>query len=446
MSRGSSWRDAAAALAVMTLMSGCGGSSATPSPSPTPVPTAAPTPTAGLFVDAGSDQGAISPLIYGSNYYWWQPVPVELEPKVEAAGLKTLTFPGGNWGDENDITTDEVDQFVAYCKKLGAEPRIVVRLKNGTATAAADLVRYANVTMGYHVKYWGIGNEPDLYELNGLTGYTMDQYNKDWRGFAQAMRGVDPSIKLVGPDVSQFADTTDSYMQDRIAWLSSFLKANGDMADIVSIHRYPFPVNVQTPPSADDLRNGSREWDQIIPALRSLIKAQTGRALPVAVTEVNSSWAATSGTESALDSHLNAIWFADVLGRLVDQKVEMVDQFALTGNFGMIGKSDVNPIYYDYVMFQHFGTRLVRAASDDPLVSVYAARRADGTVTIAIVNLGPSTATKALTVIGAGSATSAETWLFDKTHAAEKVEATPISAGGNVTVPGESVTVLVLGK
>jgi hypothetical protein len=89
MSRGSSWRDAAAALAVMTLMSGCGGSSATPSPSPTPVPTAAPTPTAGLFVDAGSDQGAISPLIYGSNYYWWQPVPVELEPKVEAAGLKT---------------------------------------------------------------------------------------------------------------------------------------------------------------------------------------------------------------------------------------------------------------------------------------------------------------------------------------------------------------------
>lgn len=442
-----SWRGAAAAVAVMTILSGCGGAGATPNPTPTPVPTAAPTPTAGLFVDAGWDQGAISPLVYGSNYGPWLSVPLELEPQVEAAGIKTLTFPGGNWGDENDITTDQLDQFVAYCKKLGAEPRIVVRLKDGTATAAADLVTYANVTMKYGIKYWAVGNESDLFEVNGKTGYTVDQYNADWRSFAKAMKAVDSKIILIGPDVSQFvADPPDAYNQARVAWLSSFLKTNGDMVDMVSVHRYPFPKDASTPPSADDLRVGGHEWDLSIPALRSLIKAQTGKDLPVAVTEINSSWATNAGTDGSMDSHMNAIWFADVLGTLINQKVDMVDQFALSGNWGIIGKSQVNPIYYDYIMFQHFGTRLVRSASDDSLVRVYAAKKADGTLTVMIVNLGAAAATKPLTIIGGGSSTSAETWLFDASHSAVKVDATPIAAGGNVTVPGESVTVLVLGK
>jgi Glycosyl hydrolases family 39 len=448
MSRGlRSWRGAVGAFAVMTILSGCGGAAATPKPTPTPVPTAAPTPTPGLFVDAGSDQGAINPNVYGTNFGPWLSVPLELQPQVEAAGLKTITFPGGNWGDENDLTTDQLDQFIAYCKKLGAAPRVVVRLKNGTAAAAADLVKYANVTMKYGIKYWAVGNETDLYEANGLTGYTVDQYSADWRTFAKAMKAVDSTIILIGPDVSQFvANPPDTYNQARVAWLSSFLKTNGDVVDMVSVHRYPFPKDTATPPTADDLRVGGREWDQSIPALRSLIKEQTGKDLPVAVTEINSSWATNAGTDGSMDSHMNAIWFADVMGTFINQKVDMVDQFALASDWGIIGKNHVNPIYYDYIMFQHFGTRLVRSVSDDALVRVYAAKRADGAVTVMIVNLGAASATKPLTVVGGGSSTSAETWLFDATHSAEKVDATPVSAGGTVTVPGESVTVLVLAK
>jgi hypothetical protein len=88
----------------------------------------------------------------------------------------------------------------------------------------------------------------------------------------------------------------------------------------------------------------------------------------------------------------------------------------------------------------------LRSVSDDSLVRVYAAKRSDGTVTIMIVNLGAATATKPLTVIGGAAAITAETWLFDASHSAEKVAATAMTAGGSVTVPGESVTVLVLGK
>jgi hypothetical protein len=447
-----SWRAATAAIAVMTLLSGCGGGgvtpspTATPTPSPTPEPTAAPTAAPGLFVDAGADLGGISPYVYGTNDGPWLGVPFALRDQVVAAKLKFISWPGGNWGDENDVTTDQVDAFVTYCRSIGAEPRIVVRLQSGTASAAADLVRYANVTMKYNVKYWGIGNEPDLYEANGLTGYNVERYNSDWRSFAQAMKAVDPTIELIGPDISQFvASPSSDYLQTRTDWLTSFLKVNGDLVDVVSIHRYPFPADGQTPPTIDDLRGNSNEWDQIIPALRSIVKTQTGKDLPVAVTEVNSSYTQNSGGDAGMDSHYNAIWFADILGRMIDQKVDIVAQFAIAGYWGIVGASAPNPMYYDYMLYKQFGTKLVPAASDDPLVTVYAAVRADGTLTVLIVNLGSTAATKPLTIVG-NVAKSAETWLFDASHNAEKVAATPLSNGGNVTLPPESVTLLVAAK
>lgn len=438
-------RRAAAGLAIAALVSACGGSSATPAPTPPPVPTAVPTPTAGLFVDAGSDQGPISPLVYGTNDGPWLAVPLALQPQVQAAKLTTLTFPGGNYGDQYDLQTYQVDQFIAYCRTLGAEPRIVVRLKGSTSAKAADLVKYVNVTMGYAVKYWGIGNEADLYANGDVPDYTVDKYNADWREFAQAMRVVDPAIKLIGPDVSQFtANPTDTYMKARVAWLSSFLKANGDLVDIVSIHRYPLPKDTQTPITVDDLRAGGKEWDQIIPALRTLIKAQTGKDLPVAVTEINSSWVANAGTDWSMDSHMNAIWFADVLGRLIEQKVDMVDQFALATQYGIVGNQAVNPIYYDYLMYQHFGTELVRSASDDPLVSIYASKRSDGTLAVMIVNLSATTQTKQMTILGWWG-TSAEEWLFDQAHKAEKIGTAPLG-DGSITLAAESVTLLIVEK
>ena len=356
-------------------------------------------------------------------------------------------IPGRDWGDENNLETYQVDTFIGYCRQIGAEPRIVVRLKGGTAQQAADLVKYVNVTMGYKVKYWGIGNETDLYSVNGVPDYTADQYNKDWREWAQAMLKVDSKIVFVGPDVSQFVGDTSgsSYLQDRTTWLTSFLHANGDLVGIVSIHRYPFPDNAaKTPPTIADLRNNSKEWDQIIPAVRQIVRDQTGKDLPVAVTEVNSSYSTNAGGEATMDSQFEGIWFADVLGRLIRQKVTMVDQFALAGDYGIVGANDVRTLYYTYMMYSMFGTELVNAVSDDPLVSVFAAKRADGTLTLMIVNLGASAATKPLAIVAGGSATSAETWLFDATHKAEKVAATPL--GGSVTVPPASVTLLVVGS
>ena len=437
----------------MLILSGCGQTSNTSpsplsSPSPAGPPTDAPSPAPGLFVDAGASEGPISPLVYGSNDGPWLVVNPILNDQIAAAKLTMLSFPGGNWGDENDLQQFQIDDFIAYCRQIGAEPRIVVRLKGGTPEKAAELVKYANVTKGYGVKYWGIGNEPDLYEANGLTGYSVTQYDTEWRSFALAMRAVDPTIKLIGPDISQFVGDTNgsSYLQARTDWLATFLKANGDLVDIVSIHRYAFPASTTSgPPSIADLRANTQEWDSIIPALKAVVRAQVGRDLPVAVTELNSSWADNQGGEATMDSHYNAIWFGDVLGRLIRQKVDIVTQFALAGDWGIVGLDAPRPIYDDYMMYQRFGVQLVSAASDDPMVSVYAAKRADGSLTVMIVNLGSAAVTKPLTVIGGQTSDSAQTWLFDASHNAEQVADTPLAPGGDVVLPPESMTLLVMG-
>jgi alpha-L-arabinofuranosidase len=424
--------------AVLALIVGaCGGTQATPTPPPSPTP--------GLFVDATTDRGSISPLVFGSNTGPTLVAPFDLQEQIKAARITTLTFPGGNWGDDSDIETYQIDQFISYCKVIGAEPRIVVRLRGGTLEKAVELLKYTNVIQKYNVKYWGIGNEADLYASRIEGGYTVDQYNKDWREYAIALKDVDPNIVLVGPDVSQFVDDArgSDYLQFRIDWLKSFLKANGDKVDIVSIHRYAFPVGDE-PPTKEDLRQNSKEWDLIIPALRKMIREQVGRDLPVAVTEVNSSWAVNIGGEATLESHYNAIWFADVLGRMIEQQVTMVDQFALAGDYGIVGAISLRPMYYTYMIYQQLGSELVRSATDDPLVSVYAATRDDGTLTVMIVNLASTPQTKPLTIVGGRSSGSAETWLFDQSHDADKVADTQL--GGTVTVPAESVTVLAISK
>lgn len=414
-----------------------------------PTPTSPPTPIPGvLYVDTAQRLGRISPLVYGTNYGPWMAVPYDLLPQAEAAGITYLRFPGGNWGDQNDLRRSQIDQLISLAKRMGAEPNICVRLRGGTPEKAADVVRYANVEKGYGVRYWSIGNEPSLY-----SDYDTARYNAEWRAMAEAMEAVDPNILLIGPDLHQYTGNPASDPKDAAGrdWLREFLLANGDMVDIVAIHRYPFPTSKTSPPATvDDLRANSREWDTIIPNLRAVIRETTGRDMPVAVTEVNSHWSGATGGEATPDSFYNAIWWGDVLGRLIRQRVEIVAHFALqtnigSGGWGLFGRSDIRPTYYVYPMYKNFGNELVYASSDDPDVSIYAALRDDGKLTLMLVNLGPEERTKPLHLKGVTQPVGAEIWLFDSEHNAEKVaEGRSLSSGDQVTLPAQSLSLYVL--
>jgi hypothetical protein len=430
---------------IMVLTVGCGQVA----PEATSVVPATPLPGA-IVVDPGKDLGPISPYIYGSNYGPWTAVPVNMLQAAFDSHITVLRWPGGAWGDANDIQPYQLDSFVAFCKQMGAIPTINVRLKNGTAEAAAALVKYANKVMNYDIQYWGIGNEPTLFEAEMKQPYDTSRFNPEWRAIAEAMKAADPTIKLLGPELHQWGTSLETTLKDSSGrdWMTEFLKANGDLVDVVTVHRYPlYSANGQKF-TVEDLRKNTLEWTDMVKYLRDLIKTTTGRDIPIAFTEVNSDPSPVFNGIATPDSFYNAIWYADVLGRLIQQNVFMVNQFVLanrTGGLGLIYNSDIRPMYYVFQMYHHFGNEQVYADSGVKYVSIYAAKRDDGTLTIMLINLSDAEVRISLKLEGMQLST-AEVWLFDATHKAESLGKQAIPRDGGLDLPAQSISLYVIAK
>lgn len=424
-------------LSILLLLAACG-----PAPAPTPVPGA-------LFVDPGADLGPISPYLFGTNYGPMHAVALEVMPQVEDAGFTALRFPGGAWTDAVDIKPFQIDQFIAFCNQVGAMPTISVRLLAGQPETAAELVRYANIQKKYNVVYWSIGNEPSIFtQLNQADyDYTSEHLNREWRAIAEAMKAVDPTIQLMGPEIHQWNLSYETTPKDSAGrdWMTEFLKANGDLLDVVTVHRYPLhspsnPVTIQA------LRENTRQWVAEVEYLRSLTREILGRELPIAITELNSDPSPAMMQETSPDSFYNAIWYADVLGQTMNADVFMVNQWVLsqrTTGLGLFKGPEIRPTFYVFPLYKNFGSQQVYAASGVTDVDIFAARREDGALTLMVINLSDSQQIIPLQVKGL-KLTEADVWLLDATHNAEHLGALPFAADGALTLPAQSATLFVL--
>lgn len=431
-----------AAAEVPTQAAATADSAALPWPDATPVPGA-------LVVDTTLPLGPISPYIYGSGYGPWVAVPVDLLDEALASGVKMLRYPGGEWGDRNTMQKPAVERFIKFAREMGAEPTLNMNMLTGTPAEAAEWVRYLNIEKGYGLRYWGIGNEPDLYP----DGYTPEQLVTDWRAIAEAMKAVDPTIVLMGPEVSQYATGGPPGPNDSLLFLDAFLAANGDIVDLVTIHRYPFGSETGEDVSVEELLASTAEWDTFIPDLRARIKRLTGRDLPVGVTEINSHWTHEIYGETTPDSYYNAVWLADVIGRLARQRVDIMTHFILAsgdeqGGYGIIGNNAVRPSYYTFQLYDRFGEQLRYAASGVELVSLFAAERADGALTLMAINRDTQAAELPLTLTGHPGGT-AEVFRIDPERVAAGTANQPLgtaelASGSTVSLPPTSVTLFVL--
>jgi hypothetical protein len=429
-----------------------------PMTAPTPVatPTDIPAAAAGtLVVEPARATGQVSPYLLGTNYGPWIAVPVDMLPAAFGSGVQAIRFPGGEWGDHNELRPYQIDAFIDFTRQVGAMPVITVRLLEGVPEKAAELIRYTNLEMGYGVTHWTVGNEPTLYAASlrargRADDYDTEQFNREWRAMALAMRAVDPTIKLLGPELHQFNDDDGFNPRDSAGrdWMVEFLKANGDLVDVVTFHRYPFPRGQNDVVRVEDLRRHTAEWERTIPYLRGLIAEHTGRDLPIAVTEVNTHWNAAVGGEATPDSHYNAIWVAEMFGRLMRQDIFMVNHWMLTshggyGGWGLIGRGELRPSYYAVRLFSQFGSELIHADSGVADVSLYAARRDDGALTLLIVNLADHEQEATLRVAGNLPA-QAELWRLDPEQRPEAATHVTLSEGERLTLPAQSISLYVL--
>ncbi len=402
------------------------------------------------LVDPNMQLGGINPLVYGVNHGPWAVITDKTLPIAQETRITLIRYPGGNWGDENNLQPYQIDQFVLLADQLNSEVSLNVRLHGGTPEQAADLVRYANIEKDYNIRYWGIGNEPTLYATSrDEPDYGVEQFNAEWHSYAEEMKAVDDSILLIGPELHQFGPDLESTPKDPFGldWMTEFLKTNGDLVDIVSIHRYPFPQGSGgRAATTDELLASSKEWDQIIPYLRSLIIETTGEDLPIAVTEVNSHWSNAIGGEATPDSFINALWWADSLGRMITNEVDVVNYFSLqsnnsTGGYGLFGRSAPRPTYYVYKIFQEFGEDLIFAGCDNPNLSIYASMDEDESLSLIIINLGKESASQSL-VIEDNNLDLVSAQRFDEINLLHPLDLDLFEEFENLKIPAYSITLL----
>ncbi len=398
---------------------------------------------------AGSDGGpAASPLVVstatrtprmtstGVNYWLWMPAfgdDVTGTDALVAALKPTLMRVGGYNNDANtqDPFDDAAfDTAVAYARAIGAEPIIQVPLladtsgKPPTAATAAGMVTYANVTKAYGLKYFSIGNEPDLYVSQGLVadptqpaipGYTPAAYCATATAYVAAMKAVDPTIKIVGPDLSW------KYIAGGGAndWLTPILTTCGNLFDVVSIHRYPFEAAQASLAAASA---DAASFRTVMTSVRGILQATGQGTKPLALTEMNIVY---DGTFCVLDASPgtvgSALWLADGLGTANELglwtsavwDISDDDGYAL----GLIGPAPAHtprPEYYAYALFaEHFGPTLVEVTSAPAGVSAYASRdAADDATEIILVNWNHSAAPLAFSVGGLATAPAPVTFVL----------------------------------
>jgi Cellulose binding domain/Fibronectin type III domain len=390
-----------------------------------------------VTINADEGLGTVPSTAYGLNQAVWDSqmntqASVDL---IKQANVGMMRYPGGSYGDGYHWQTNTVsgggyvapgtdfDSFSSTVKAAGSQAILIANYGTGTPQEAADWVRYANITKGYHDQYWEIGNEVygngyygADWELDNHASKSPSTYANNVVQYAQAMKAVDPSIKIGAVVTLPGNGWPDGAVAsgDSGDWNQTVLPIVGPYIDFVIVHYYP-----SGPSSAADALQQVKRLPDDLAQLRQEISQYAGPDAPhigVAVTE----------TEDTIDSDTQpgALFNADAYFTALENGAFTVDYWDTRngmgtvstapdgatdyGDGGLLSSGNCNsdnvcepplntpfPAYYALQMLSKVaqpGDTLVRAGSDNPLVSVHAARNANGDLSVELVNEDPASA------------------------------------------------------
>jgi Glycosyl hydrolase family 79, N-terminal domain len=470
-----------------------------------PLSPAAAQTTATVSVNAGSSLVTIPGPGVGLNTAVWdgnlldQAVPKLLT----TAGIGALRFPGGSTSDMYNWQTNAIvpgqssfanssntfDAFMGLVKSIGATPVITVNYGSNTAgnaggdpSFAASWVQYANVTKGYGVKYWEVGNEiygngeyGSKWETDLHSALDPTTYGTNVAAFAKAMKAVDSTIK-VGVVLTAPGNWPDGQSPD---WNSNVLAQCGTAIDFVIVHWY-----AQNPGNESDTNllgavesgtSGSPSIASMMSKLHNLIGQFAGTNAPnvqILVTETNS---VSSNPGKQTISIVNAMFVADDVATWLENGVTSVDVWdlhngstggntsaslfgsATFGDYGILSNGSSSepaadtpfPTYYGMAMLALLGKAgdtLVSASSSNSLVATHAVAQANGDLALLLINKDPSNTTSAtISLAGYTPAASGTVYSYGSSSSAIASATTSgLGASFTMSLPPYSLTTILM--
>ncbi len=171
--------------------------------------------------------------------------------------------------EHNDVGLDE---FMAFCRLVGAEPMVAANTGFGDDYSAAQEVEYTNAgpdTIGgswraknghpepYNVKYWCVGNE--MFGNWQLGFMALGQYTQKHNRAATAMKKVDRNLVLVGSgDLGTQATLGGGREPRRVNWSQGMLEQCARNMNLISEHFYVWDRNDDIPAHVATIVNNIR--------------------------------------------------------------------------------------------------------------------------------------------------------------------------------------------
>ncbi len=197
---------------------------------------------------------------FADSYDWRDGIgPMEKRPRRTNFwnGVESEKSPASHKYDPNAVGTNE---FVHFCKLIGAEPYLAANVRSLPASAFYQWVEYCNSPAGsttladtrsaagfpepFRVKYWGVGNES--WGCGG--DFTPEEYAVEFRRFTSWLPTYGDELKLVasGPNTDEWS------------WTREFLKevvrkGTGQLRRIygMALHHYAWNLS----------RGKTQDWD-----------------------------------------------------------------------------------------------------------------------------------------------------------------------------------------
>ena len=304
-----------------------------------------------VSVNAGQSLAIFGSGLVGANVAIWDGLLADPRTStlLNNASVSFVRYPGGSYGDIYHWQTNtapggyvapntDFDHYMTMVRGAGAQPIIIANYGSGTPQEAADWVRYANVTKGYGVKYWEIGNEVYGNGHYGANWETDNHSDKSPRGYAasflqyaSAMKAVDPTIKI------GVVLTTPGYWPDGIVgsgdsadWNDTVMSIVKNSADFGIFHYYP---------------GGTSEADQLTkpPTLASTVSQFKADMANYATNNPGVFITETNSGATPSDTQMQALWAADTYLTAAESGVTNVDWWDVRNGAGATSTDVTGP-------------------------------------------------------------------------------------------------------
>jgi alpha-N-arabinofuranosidase len=188
--------------------------------------------------------------------------------EIKELGVPIVRYPGGNFvsgynwldgvgpktqrpkvldraWDSTETNQFGTNDFMEWCRLVGAEPLLGLNFGTGSAEMAVAYVEYCNLDRGtrwsdlrrahgyespHNVRYWCLGNEMDgPWQIGQLQAR---EYGRKARDVAKQMRVITPDLRLIA------CGSSGTFMPTYLAWDREVLEECYDQVDGISLHGY----------------------------------------------------------------------------------------------------------------------------------------------------------------------------------------------------------------